>query len=189
MTLGTVVYPLELGYHSQVCQHKNLDSVPRYRVYNLSKGDAMTSTLTIGKLAKAGGVNIQTVRYYERRKLLRPKAKRPSGYRLYDDESLRRLHFIKNAQTLGFTLNEVGELLNLRVNAAARCGDVQRRAQAKLVQVKAKLGELRTLAHALQAMIQTCKNRQPTDRCQILKSLENAPTTQRLRQVVGSGAG
>lgn len=142
----------------------------------------MTSTLTIGKLAKEGGVNIQTVRYYERRKLLRPKAKRPSGYRLYDDESLRRLHFIKNAQTLGFTLNEVGELLNLRVNSSAHCGDVRRRAQAKL-------GELRALAHALQAMIQTCKNGQPTDRCQILRSLENAPTTQRLRKVVGSGVG
>jgi MerR family mercuric resistance operon transcriptional regulator/MerR family gold-responsive transcriptional activator of gol and ges genes len=54
----------------------------------------MVLALTIGKLAKAGGVNIQTIRYYERRKLLRPKAKKPSGYRLYDDEAL------KNAQTL-----------------------------------------------------------------------------------------
>jgi DNA-binding transcriptional MerR regulator len=73
----------------------------------------MTSTLTIGKLAKAGGVNIQTVRYYERRKLLRSKAKSPAGYRLYDDEALRKLRFIKNAQTLGFTLREIGELLKL----------------------------------------------------------------------------
>lgn len=91
----------------------------------------MVSALTIGKLAKAGGVNIQTVRYYERGKLLRPKAKRPSGYRLYDAESLSPLHFIKNAQALGFTLHEVGELLNLRANSIALCRDVQRKAQAK----------------------------------------------------------
>src|SRR6185295_11011055 len=112
---------------------KNLDSVPWYRLYKLSKGEYMPSDLTIGKLAKAGGVNIQTIRYYERRKLLRPKAKRPSGYRLYDAASLSRLHFIKNAQALGFTLHEVGELLNLRVNSSAQCRDVQRKAQAKLV--------------------------------------------------------
>jgi DNA-binding transcriptional MerR regulator len=146
----------------------------------------MASALTIGKLAKAGGVNIQTIRYYERRKLLRPKAKRPSGYRLYDAESLSRLHFIKNAQALGFTLHEVDELLNLRVNSAACCGDVQRRAEVKLVQVKAKLEELQALTHALQVMIETCKGGQPADRCQILKSLESAPPTQRTNAVTQS---
>jgi MerR family copper efflux transcriptional regulator len=150
----------------------------------MSKGDAMTSALTIGKLAKAVGVNIQTVRYYERRRLLSPMARKPSGYRLYGDEALRHLHFIKNAQTLGFTLHEIGELLDLRVESVARCEDVQRKAQTKLVQVKAKFRDLRALAHALQRLIQTCRAGQPTDQCPILKSLENAPTTQRLRQVV-----
>ena len=144
----------------------------------------MTSALTIGKLAKAVGVNIQTVRYYERRKLLSPMARRPSGYRLYGEDALRRLRFIKNAQTLGFTLHEVAELLNLRVSSVARCGDVQRKAQAKLVQVEAKVRDLRALARALQGLIQNCRAGQPTDRCPILKSLENAPTTQRLRQAV-----
>jgi MerR family transcriptional regulator, copper efflux regulator len=144
----------------------------------------MTSALTIGKLAKAVGVNIQTVRYYERRRLLSPMARRPSGYRLYGKDALRRLRFIKNAQMLGFTLHEIAELLNLRVNSVARCGDVQRKAQAKLVQVEAKVRDLRALAHALQGLIQSCLAGQPTDRCLILKSLEDAPTTQRLRQAV-----
>ena len=144
----------------------------------------MASALTIGTLAKAVDVNIQTVRYYERRRLLSPMARRPSGYRLYGEEALRRLHFIKNAQTLGFTLNEIAELLNLRVNSVARCGDVQRKARAKLAQVEAKVRDLRALSRALRGLIQTCRAGQPTDRCPILKGLEDAPTTQRLRQAV-----
>ncbi len=148
----------------------------------------MTSALTIGKLAKAVGVNIQTVRYYERRRLLSPMARRPSGYRLYGEDALRRLRFVKNAQTLGFTLHEIAELLNLRVSSVARCGVVQRKAQAKLGQVEAKVRDLRALAQALQGLIQTCRAGQPTDRCPILKSLENAPTTQRLRQAVKLGS-
>ena len=132
----------------------------------------MASELTIGKLAKQGGVNVQTVRYYERRKLLPPTSRMPSGYRLYGDEALRRLRFIRNAQALGFTLREIADLLSLRVSSTARCGDVQRKAQAKLVQVEAKMRDLRALDYALQGLIHACKAGQPTDRCPILKSME-----------------
>ena len=132
----------------------------------------MVSTVTIGRLAKMVGVNIQTVRYYERRRLLAPTARMPSGYRLYEDEAVRRLRFIKNAQAMGFTLQEIAELLNLRVNSAARCGDVQRRAQAKLAQVEAKVHDLEALARALKDLIRDCRAGQPTNRCPILKSLE-----------------
>ena len=132
----------------------------------------MASEVTIGRLAKAVGVNIQTVRYYERRRLLVPTARMPSGYRLYGDEAVRRLCFIKNAQALGFTLQEIAELLNLRVNSAARCGDVQRRAQAKLAQVEAKVHDLEALARALKDLLRVCRAGQPTERCPILKCLE-----------------
>ena len=142
----------------------------------------MTSTLTIGKLAKAGGVNIQTIRYYERRKLLRSKAKSPSGYRFYDDESLRKLRFIKNAQTLGFTLQEIGELLHLRTTSTASCSGVQGKAQAKLMQVKEKVRELQSLARTLHGLIQTCRAGQPAHGCPILTSLEKAPRIRRLKQ-------
>jgi len=132
----------------------------------------MATEYTVGRLAKAVGINIQTVRYYERLNLLAPAARKPSGYRLYGPEQLARLRFIKNAQTLGFTLREIAELLRLRVSSAARCGDVRQRAHAKLKQVETKMRDLRALARALQRLIQVCRAGQPTERCPILKSMD-----------------
>ena len=139
---------------------------------SFAMGDGMATELTIGRLAKQVGVNVQTVRYYERRKLLPPTSRMPSGYRLYGNEALRRLRFIRNAQTLGFTLQEIAELLNLRVSSTARCWDVQRKAQAKLVQVEAKTRDLRALARSLRVLVRNCQAGQPTDRCPILTILE-----------------
>ena len=132
----------------------------------------MTVGYTIGQLAKAVGVNIQTVRYYERLKLLGPSARRPSGYRVYGEDEERRLRFIKNAQALGFTLQEIAELLNLRVSTRARCGDVQRKAEDKLWCVETKMQDLQALARALRRLIRTCRAGQPMEHCQILHHLE-----------------
>ena len=132
----------------------------------------MASALTIGQLAKAVGVNIQTVRYYERLRLLTPTARKPSGYRIYGATEKQRLSFIKNAQTLGFTLREIEELLNLRVGSIARRGDVKRRAAMKLAQVETKVKNLQALTRALRSLIRTCQYSQPSDGCPILKSLE-----------------
>lgn len=132
----------------------------------------MATEHTIGQLAKAVGVNVQTLRYYERLKLLPPSARTSSGYRLYGPSEVARLRFIKNAQALGFTLQEIGELLSLRVRSTARCGDVQRKAQAKLKQVEAKVRDLRDLAKALRRLVRACQAGRPTDRCPILHSLE-----------------
>ena len=135
----------------------------------------MTTELTIGRLAKTVGVNIQTVRYYERLKLLAPTARMPSGYRLYGTAEVQRLRFIKNAQALGFTLQEITGLLNLRVDSTARCGDVQRRAQEHLDSVEDKIQDLEAMARVLRNLIKSCRAGQSTDRCPILKSLENEP--------------
>ena len=132
----------------------------------------MVAQLTIGQLARRIGVNVQTIRYYERLKLLRPSARRPSGYRLYGQEEERCLRFIKNAQSLGFTLREIDELLALRVASTARCGDVRKRAQSKLVQVESKVEDLQALAHALKALLRTCRVGRPTGHCPILMSFE-----------------
>lgn len=132
----------------------------------------MTVGCTIGQLAKAVGVNVQTVRYYERRRLLGPSARRPSGYRIYGEDEERRLRFIKNVQALGFTLHEIEELLELQVSSKARCGDVQRKAEAKLKHVEAKVRDLQAFARALRSLIRDCRAGQPTDRCPILQSLE-----------------
>jgi len=132
----------------------------------------MSSFLTIGQLANAVGVNIQTIRYYERLNLLGPTTRKRSGYRLYANDDERRLRFIKNAQALGFTLHEIDELLNLSISSKARCGDVQRKAETKLMQVEAKARDLRGLAKALRTLIRSCRSGQPTQHCPILKSLE-----------------
>ncbi len=132
----------------------------------------MAMKLTIGQFAKSTGVSVQTVRYYERRHLLSPVARSSSGYRLYGAVEQRTLRFIKNAKALGFTLREIGELLNLRVNDRARCGDVQRKAEAKLNSVEAKLMDLQALVRALRGLIRSCRAGQLIDRCQILHHLE-----------------
>lgn len=133
--------------------------------------------LTIGQLAKAGGVRVQTVRYYERRHLLLPASRLPSGYRLYGDEALQRLRFIRNAQALGFTLREIEGLLNLRVQSVNHCREVQTKASAKLATVEAKIRDLEALARALRTLIRSCRAGQPTDHCPILASLES-PTSE-----------
>jgi len=140
-------------------------------------GDAMTAQLTIGQLARQIGVNVQTIRYYERRNLLRPSARSASGYRLYGHDAARRLRFIKNAQALGFTLREIDELLALRVASPIRRHDVRKRAKAKLVQVESKMGDLQRLARALKRLIRSCGAGRPVDQCPILVSLEEHTTT------------
>jgi MerR family mercuric resistance operon transcriptional regulator/MerR family gold-responsive transcriptional activator of gol and ges genes len=134
----------------------------------------------IGQLAAVTGVNIETIRYYERRNLLRPTSRLPYGYRLYDSDAQQRLRFIKNAQALGFTLCEVEELLDLRVGSQNRCSDVQRRAKAKLKQIEMKVQTLRSLEKALRRMIRACS--QPANRCPILVSLENHEKLSRKRK-------
>jgi MerR family mercuric resistance operon transcriptional regulator/MerR family gold-responsive transcriptional activator of gol and ges genes len=138
----------------------------------------MAAECTIGRLAKAVGVNIQTIRYYERLHLLGPATRTSSGYRLYGSEEEQRLRFIKNAQALGFTLREITELLNLRVSSRARCGDIHRKAEEKLQCVEAKIQDLQALAQALESLIRTCRAGQPTDRCPILKRLEKKAEAQ-----------
>lgn len=128
--------------------------------------------LTIGAIAKKAGVNIQTVRYYERRNLLVPDDHRESGYRLYSNDAIKKLRFIRNAQELGFTLEEIMGLLKLQVRHRSQCAEVKRRAQAKLADVATKIAALKNLEKALKRLIKTCHARTPTDPCPILRTLE-----------------
>ncbi|TBR26054.1 MerR family transcriptional regulator [bacterium] len=133
----------------------------------------MADYLTAGKVAGRAGVNIQTVRYYERRGLLVPDGRRDSGYRLYGQEAVRKLRFIKNAQGLGFSLDEIARLLRMRVGQKAQCGKVKKQAQSRLVVVQEKITALRAMERALKALIRTCSAKATTDRCPILESLED----------------
>jgi len=133
----------------------------------------MADYLTAGKVAGRAGVNIQTVRYYERRGLLVPDGRKDSGYRLYAEEAVKKLLFIKNAQGLGFSLDEIARLLRLRVGHKVQCGKVKKRAQARLGVVQEKIAGLRAMEKVLKRLIRTCSAEATTDRCPILESLED----------------
>ena len=136
----------------------------------------MTPQRTIGWLAKSAGVHVQTIRYYERQQLLSPGGRRSSGYRVYGHAAVARLRFIRNAKALGFTLREIGELLNLRGMTGTRCGDVQQKTEAKLQSVEAKMKDLQALARALRGLIRTCQAGQPVECCAILHYMERKQT-------------
>jgi Hg(II)-responsive transcriptional regulator len=133
----------------------------------------MESGFTTGQLAKRVGVNVETIRYYERLRLLSPSTRKPSGSRVYGPTELRRLHFIKKAQALGFTLHEIAEFLNLRVSSTSLCGDVKRKTRSKLMQVEKKIEDLQALARSLRQLIRSCDAQQITDHCPILESMED----------------
>jgi DNA-binding transcriptional MerR regulator len=131
--------------------------------------------LTIGKLAALAGVRADTLRYYERERLLAPAAKSDSGYRLYDGDSVRRVRFIKQAQRCGFTLAEIGELLAFRHRASARCGDVRKLAEDKKRQLEARIRSMKTMSKALERLIADCAvPSHPVDECPILSALDRA---------------
>ncbi len=88
------------------------------------------TVLTIGQLARRADVGVETVRFYQRKGLLAEPDRRPSGYRQYDEAIVDRLRFIKRAKELGFTLNEIKELLSLRLDPSTTCADVKNRAEA-----------------------------------------------------------
>jgi MerR family copper efflux transcriptional regulator len=128
--------------------------------------------LTIGQLAAQAGVNIQTVRYYERRGLMPRPARSRTGYRQYRPEAADRLAFIKRAQDLGFSLEEIAELLALRVKHASACGTVEARARDKVVIVERKIAELKRMKRTLERLAAACQAREPTSECPILEALE-----------------
>lgn len=134
----------------------------------------MDTTRTIGALARDAGVHVETVRYYEQRGLLkRPRSAR--GWRRYDEESLRVLRFVKRAQQLGFSLDEVLELLALRASKSTRtCVRVRTAAEAKLADVEAKIRDLEAIRRTLQQLAQACPSEGSAEACPILGSLDLA---------------
>ena len=133
---------------------------------------------TIGKLARIADVSSDTLRYYEPEGLIEPAGKSPAGYRLYDQDSARRLRFIKQAQHCGFTLAEIRELLVLRRRDAACCGDVRKRAIEKKRQLESKIRSMRAMSKALDRLIADCVDEtQPVDECAILAAFERPATT------------
>jgi MerR family mercuric resistance operon transcriptional regulator len=123
-------------------------------------------SLTIGTLAAAGGVGVETIRFYQRKGLLAQPA-RAGGIRRYGQEDLRRLRFIRQAQAAGFTLSEIGELLHL--DAGEDRGRARELAQARVMALNAKIEELATVRDALQRLAREC-GREQAGPCPIIAS-------------------
>jgi MerR family mercuric resistance operon transcriptional regulator len=133
---------------------------------------ATPERLTIGRLARVGGVNLETIRYYEREGLLARPPRTHSGYRVFPTDATRRLRFIKRAQQLGFSLKEIRDLLALRVKPGTKRDQIRARAEAKIVDIDQKIETLAAMKRALSKLTTQCSGCGPIADCPILDSLD-----------------
>ncbi len=128
--------------------------------------------LTIGQLAKKAGVNIDTIRYYEKQGLIPKPSRRESGYRQYSEDSVKRILFIKRAKELGFSLKEISELLSLRLGSSTTCGDVKKRADIKIAEIGEKIQTLQRMKTALIKLVKACEENRQAGECPMLEALD-----------------
>ncbi|MGH7710958.1 MAG: MerR family DNA-binding protein [Gemmatimonadaceae bacterium] len=140
---------------------------------NAERLEETAMALTIGQVATAGGVNVETIRYYERRGLFPLAGRTPSGYRQYADEAITRLRFIKHAQELGFSLEDIRELLALRVRNGGSCRAVAHKTRAKIAVVEERIRHLQRMKRTLELLAAACAARRLTEECPILETLED----------------
>ena len=126
-------------------------------------------SLTIGRLARAASVNIETVRYYQARKLLPVPSRRGGAFRYYPVELIERIRFIKRAQGLGFSLQEIAELL--RLDAGKDRASIRKLAAARLDQIQLKIDDLARMRAALAALLEACHRTGVEDPCPIIETL------------------
>ncbi len=129
-------------------------------------------TLTIGVLAEAAGVNVETIRFYQRKGLMQEPDRPPGGIRRYGELDLARVRFIKSAQRLGFSLDEVADLLKLE--DGSHCIEAREQAERKLADVRARLADLRRIEAVLQDLVQRCCAAKGEVRCPIIQALQEA---------------
>ena len=129
----------------------------------------MTTELTIGRLADEAGVNVETIRYYQRRGLMAEPDKPMGGQRRYAADAIKRVRFIKRAQVLGFTLEEVGSLLDL--DEACACVETRELAAHKLQVIEDKLADLKAMRKALTALLRQCETGATQGNCPIIHAL------------------
>ena len=126
----------------------------------------------IGKAAELAGINLETIRYYERRNLIPEPDRMDSGYRLFSQRHVDQIRFIKRAQELGFTLSEIEDLLNLRMDEDTTCSEIKREAEQKYQDVIEKIEDLQRIKSTLTDLIDSCSGSGPKGDCPILEALE-----------------
>lgn len=130
-------------------------------------------SLKISDLAKQSGVGVETVRFYERQGLIRQPPRPGGAYRAYPEETVAQIRFIRQAQALGFSLEEVGALLSLKIATGSKCAAVRSRAAAKLADVEARITQLERIRIALEKLVGACPGKGPLAACTILEALES----------------
>ena len=129
--------------------------------------------LSRGELARQAEVNIETLRFYERKGLLREPPRTESNYRRYPEDAVQRVRFIQRAQKLGFSLKEIVELLSLRAKPRGKCANVRERAEAKIENIDQKIKALKSMRRALAKLVKQCSGRSPATECPILEAMES----------------
>lgn len=128
-------------------------------------------SMRIGEVAGRVGVSIETIRYYEREGLLAAPRRRPSGYREYDESTIARLQFIRRTKELGFSLDEIKQLLGLWFNTSTRCVHVRARAASKIADIEDKIRSLEGMKRSLRKLIAECEATDSLDECPLLEGL------------------
>ena len=131
--------------------------------------------MTISKAAKSAGVGVETIRFYERKGLIRqPLKPLTRGFRQYPESTISRIRFIRQARDIGFSLSEIGELLELRADPSADAGDIRLRAASKLGDVEAKIAELKRIRDALKSLVAACPGEGSLETCSIIEILDGS---------------
>lgn len=133
----------------------------------------MSAQFTIGALAKAAGVGVETIRYYQRRGLLLPPSRHQGAFGVYGEAEAKRLRFIRRAQTLGFSLDEISGLLGL--NDATDREQARQLAKAKIADIDARLRQLNDMRDALSELVHCCEHTRAPSPCPILEALGSEP--------------
>jgi len=128
--------------------------------------------MTIGDVSKQTGIGIETIRFYERKGLIPEPPRTDGGYRIYPEDTVARLRFIRRAKELGFTLSEIADLLFIRGDSGADCGEVREQAIAKITDVARRISDLKRIKKQLETIASECEAGRPLDECPILEALE-----------------
>ncbi|EMI20428.1 MerR family transcriptional regulator [Rhodopirellula maiorica SM1] len=133
--------------------------------------------MMIGKLAKAANVNVETIRFYERRGLLHRPDPIKTTFREYPPEAVDRIRFIKRAKDLGFTLSEISDLLQLEQKTGASRREVKTLAESKLTIIRGKIADLQRIESTLSELVVQCSGRGSLSGCPIIQTMTHEPPT------------
>jgi len=129
------------------------------------------SNLTIGALAKNAGVGVETIRFYERQGLIEQPQKPIGSFRHYSEDVVKRVRFIRRAKELGFSLQEIDELLNLSLESGQNCNEVRTLTEAKILDISCKIDSLEKMKKALSRLVLACDKQNQTQICPIIESI------------------